>query len=142
MTIFLDTSSLFKLYHNEPGTEETEQIFSENTVRAVFISSISKVEFSSAVWKKVRTGDINKEQAKLLITAFETDADKYTCIEVTDSILENASKLIAKYGKKGLRTLDGIQLATAVFIKNKCDLHISSDDLLKALFKTEGLKTV
>ena len=54
MKLYLDTSSLFKLYHNESGTEEMDSIFSDNEVTGVFISEITSVEFISAVFKKVR----------------------------------------------------------------------------------------
>jgi predicted nucleic acid-binding protein len=55
MKIFLDTSSLFKLYHREADTFLLEQLFSAVTITNVFLSEISKIEFTSTVWKKVRT---------------------------------------------------------------------------------------
>jgi uncharacterized protein len=53
MKIFLDTSSLFKLYHREADTAIPEHIFSTLKITHVFLSEISKIEFESAVWKKV-----------------------------------------------------------------------------------------
>ena len=52
MKIFLDTSSLFKLYHQEEGTEELETIFTKVKITHNFLSEISKVEFTSTIWKK------------------------------------------------------------------------------------------
>jgi PIN domain nuclease of toxin-antitoxin system len=52
MKIFLDTSTLFKLYHKGTGTEEIERIFSSARISHVFLSEISKIEFSSTIWKK------------------------------------------------------------------------------------------
>ncbi len=49
MKIFLDTSSLFKLYHQETGTEELARVFSQFKITHVFLSEISKVEFSSTI---------------------------------------------------------------------------------------------
>jgi predicted nucleic acid-binding protein len=60
MKIFLDTSSLFKLYHREADTVIIEQIFSQLTVTNVYLSEITKVEFTSSVWKKVRTKEITE----------------------------------------------------------------------------------
>jgi PIN domain nuclease of toxin-antitoxin system len=54
MKIFLDTSSLFKLYHQETGTQELEKIFELAKITHIFLSEITKLEFSSTVWKKVR----------------------------------------------------------------------------------------
>ena len=58
MTIFLDTCSLVKLYHKEVGTEELEKMFSEMQITKIFLSEISKIEFTSTIWKKVRTKEI------------------------------------------------------------------------------------
>ena len=38
MKIFLDTSSLFKLYHEEEGTEELEKVFSQAKITEIFLS--------------------------------------------------------------------------------------------------------
>ena len=58
MKIFLDTSSLFKLYHREVGTDELENLFSQVKITHVFLSEIAKIEFTSTIWKKVRTKQI------------------------------------------------------------------------------------
>jgi len=61
MKIFLDTSSLFKLYHKEDGTAELEMLFSTVPITTVFLSEISKIEFASAIWKKVRSKEITEQ---------------------------------------------------------------------------------
>ena len=63
MNIFFDTSSLLILYHRESGTEELLQLFSGNII-IVYLSEISKIEFSSAIWKKVRTKELSIDKAK------------------------------------------------------------------------------
>ena len=42
MKLFLDTSSLVKLYHNEIGTSELEELFTGLTINAIYLSEISK----------------------------------------------------------------------------------------------------
>jgi len=49
MTIYLDTSSLFKLYYNEQGTEELDELFVNNNIEKIILSGISKVEFASTI---------------------------------------------------------------------------------------------
>lgn len=139
MKIFLDTSSLFKLYHQEQGSESIEQIFTEHEVRVVFLSEITILEFSSAVWKKVRVKEINATQAQQLIEAFESDFPNYVFVQIDRSLVEGAQILLQKYGNAGLRTLDSIQLATAQLLKGQIGLASSSDKLLLELFKNEGL---
>ena len=114
MKIFLDRSSLFKLYHQEAGTAELEQVFARGNITHVFLSEITKVEFASTVWKKVRTKEITAAQADATITLFETDFAKYTFATTDSLLLEQARQLTVKYGLQGLRTLDSIQLATCL----------------------------
>ncbi len=80
MKIFLDTSSLFKLYHQEDGTLELENLFSEAKITHVFLSEITKIEFSSTIWKKVRTQEITIEQAIQTLKLFESDFIKYNFV--------------------------------------------------------------
>ena len=141
MRIFLDTSSLFKLYHREFGTEELELVFSANNITTVFLSEISKIEFASTIWKKVRTNEISELEAQTTLEMFESDFAKYTFV-VTDSIIiEQARILVSKFGTPGLRTLDSIQLSTSLSLKEMADVFFTSDKLLKSLMETEGLKT-
>jgi len=139
MKIFIDTSSLFKLYHKENGTDILEQFFRNNTVTTVFLTEIAKIEFASTVWKKVRTQEINEGESLTILKRFETDFDKYTFIQIDSIITEQARTLITKYGMQGLRTLDSIQLSTAVVLKNECGIFISSDRLLNTFFENESL---
>jgi predicted nucleic acid-binding protein len=141
MKIFLDTSSLFKLYHREADTVELEFIFSTVKITNIFLSEISKVEFTSTIWKKVRTKEITELEAKTTLDLFESDFGKYTFI-ATDSItIEQARTLTSKYGLQGLRTLDSIQLSACVSLSQQVDIFFTADKLLKFLFEAEGLLT-
>ena len=114
MKIFLDTSSLFKLYHREADTEELERYLSAVTITSIFLSEIAKVEFTSTVWKKVRTKEITELEAQTTLDLFESDFGKYQFVTTDSIIIEQARLLTSKYGMQGLRTLDSIQLSTAV----------------------------
>ena len=141
MKIFLDTSSLFKLYHQETGTQELEKIFELAKITHIFLSEITKLEFSSTVWKKVRTKEIKESEAIETINLFENDFTKFTFIATDSLILEQARNLISKYGKEGLRTLDSIQLSSCVALINEVDVFFAADKLLNTLIKMEGLQT-
>ena len=141
MNIFLDTSSLFKLYHREADTVLIEQIFTQVTVTNVYLSEITKVEFSSSVLKKVRTNEISELEAITTLQLFERDSEKYSFIATDNIIIERAKNFISKYGLKGLRTLDSIQLSSATLLKAEVDLFLTSDNLLKSLLIEEGLQT-
>ncbi len=141
MNIFLDTSSLFKLYHNEIDTAIIENIFINNRVTSVYLSELTKIEFASSIWKKVRTNEITELDAEKTLDLFEKDFGKYTFIATDSIIIENARNLIAKYGSKGLRTLDSIQLSTSLLLASEVGLFVTSDNLLKSLLNEEGLST-
>lgn len=135
MKVFLDTSSLFKLYHQEVDSGIIESVFTQHKVTDVFLSELSKIEFASTVWKKVRKQDISEEQANAVITAFEEDYSKYTFVQIDNIVIEQARSLIMKNGSQGLRTLDSIQLSTAVMLQGHADLFLSSDKLLQLISK-------
>lgn len=141
MKMFLDTSSLFKLYHEEEGTEELEKVFSQAKITEIFLSEIAKVEFSSTIWKKVRTKEITVEQAETTLDLFESDFEKYNFVTTDSLILERARNLTAKYGVEGLRTLDSIQLSTCIELAKQADVFYTADKLLKTLVEKEGLPT-
>lgn len=141
MKIFLDTSSLFKLYHREADTSDIEQIFSSFKITNVYLSEITKVEFTSTIWKKVRTKEITALDAKTTLDLFDKDNSKYTFIATDSLIIEQARILTTKYGEKGLRTLDSIQLSSAITLRMEVKFFVTSDNLLKLLFQEEGLPT-
>ena len=141
MNIFIDTSSLFKLYHRESDTDRIENVFMKVKVTNIYLSDITKIEFTSTVWKKVRTKEISEIQARATIQLFEMDSYKYIFIATDNFIIEQAQNLITKYGLSGLRTLDSIQLSSALALANKVGLFLTSDNLLKVLLCEEGLPT-
>lgn len=141
MKIFLDTSSLFKLYHREADTAALELIFSSLKITSIFLSEISKIEFTSTIWKKVRTKEITAFEAQTTLDLFESDLGKYTFITADNIIIEQALILTSKYGIQGLRTLDSIQLSTSVSLLRKANIFFTADKLLKSFFETEGLPT-
>jgi len=140
MNLFFDTSSLFKLYHKENGTEELMDFFSTNTINSIYLAEITKIEFSSAVWKKCRKREIDEKIATIFIEKFDHDSRKFRFIPESNELRKYAKALIGKHWKIGLRTLDSIQLASALIQKSEIDLFFTSDNLLSEIAVREGLK--
>ena len=69
------------------------------------------------------------------------DFEKYNFIATDSLVLEQARNLNTKYGIKGLRTLDSIQLSTCISLKKNVDRFYSADKLLMLLIEREGLPT-
>jgi len=94
----------------------------------------------STIWKKVRTNEIGKVSAKVVMDAFEDDFNKYSWVEVDFDAIQLSKDLLMRYGQKGLRTLDSIQLSSAVALKNNKNCQFVTFDLrLKGFFRDEGL---
>jgi predicted nucleic acid-binding protein len=140
MKIFLDTSSLIKLYHEERGTAETDRIFEDFVITGVFLSEIAKIEFSSAIWKKVRTAELYIPEAVEIIDSFISDYPKYSFVKIDSELIIHSRELISKYGTKGLRTLDSIQLASIIKAKENISFVISADNLLQSFVNEEDIE--
>jgi hypothetical protein len=70
------------------------------------------------------------------------DVDNFHWIMLQSDIVESASHLLMKYGSCGLRTLDSLQLAAALTLKDKECVFLTSDKLLWTLFKDELLNVL
>jgi len=111
-------------------------------VEAIYLSEIAKIEFLSTIWKKIRQADFTEEVGNSVISCFEADFNKYHWIKLNSTLTKSASKLIKKYGNDGLRTLDSLQLASAVKLKDENCSFFTSDTLLQTLFTKENLNTI
>jgi len=140
MNAFLDTSSLLKLYHNEPGTDTLIAALSQS-VENIYLSELALLEFRSAIWKKTRTGEIDTDTANAVIACFQQDHVKFQWIFLDNEVIQQAQALLMKYGSAGLRTLDAIQLASALTLKGQPKVRFfTADQLLESFFEQEGLE--
>ena len=141
MKAFLDTSSLIKLYHKEEGSDSVMNALS-NDIREIFLSELAILEFRSALWKKIREKEIKEKTAIEVIKCFQNDGDNFQWIMLQSDIVESASYLLMKYGNRGLRTLDSLQLAAALTLREVECVFLTSDKLLLTFFKEEQLKVI
>lgn len=139
MNIFLDTNAIVKLYHQEKGSENLLRFIEDNNDHLVLtITDISKVEYHSVFYKKVREGHIEINKALEVFDLFVKDLNNFNIIEINSIIKDYAIDLLNKHGKKNsLRTLDSIQLAGAIFFNQflKVDSFICSDKKLLNIAK-------
>lgn len=117
---FLDTSALAKLYHKEIGSEHMDRILEERGSRSI-ISHLSIVEMDSVLAIKMRTGEIDEPAMEIARRRFRADLAQQRLL-VAPPVLErhfhSARKLLVQYGvSEGLRTLDALQLAIALDLR-------------------------
>ncbi len=141
MKAFLDSSSLIKLYHQEEGSDFVMKALSSD-IREIFLSELAILEFRSALWKKIREKEIEENTAIEVIRCFQNDFDNFQWILLQSDIVESASHLLMKHGNRGLRTLDSLQLAAALTLRDEECIFLTSDKLLHTLFKEERLKVL
>lgn len=134
MNLFLDTNAVIKLYHKETGTDNLLnfiQKYSDNLI--ISISDLTKIEFHSTFLKKVRTSEIDLLTVNEINETFDSDIKLFNIVEV-DRIVKNfAINLLDSIGGfKNLRTLDAIQLSSAIILNQfiPIDYFICSDKKL------------
>lgn len=107
MTLYLDTSSLVKLYVTEPGTDAVRRLIDEATIVAT--SCVAYPETRAALARRRRERALRPVAFALAKRTFEADWSKYLTIEVTASICREAGELAERYR---LRGYDSIHLAS------------------------------
>jgi len=136
--VFVDTSSLFKLYYPEDDSERVEQYLLG--CERVLVSALTRVEIYSVAARKVRMRELDDEGFRVLTSAFDQDwlGGSFRIIELTATVLLEAVTLVERGGlRREARTLDALQLASA--LSSGCDTFLCHDLRLKALAANSGL---
>jgi predicted nucleic acid-binding protein len=107
MTLYLDTSSLFKLYVEEPGSDDVRQDLAEADTAAT--SAVSYAEARSAFARLRRDGELTPAMFLAVKRDFDRDWSEFAIVEPTVALCRAAGDLAERYQ---LRGCDGIQLAT------------------------------
>jgi uncharacterized protein with PIN domain len=72
VNLFFDTSALVKYFHPEVGTSEVIELI-ENPVHQISVSDLARIEFISALYRKLRRGDINNVQLQETLSDFDVE---------------------------------------------------------------------
>ncbi len=143
---FFDTSALGKNYHVEVGTEEVERLLAQPETRN-FISRLSIVEMQSVFARKVRMNVISDADFQLVRRRFLTDVTQrqLRVVRMTGLHYQEAERLIREHSReRSLRTLDALQLAVALDVRQRAGLNqfICADRNLCAVARLAGLQVV
>jgi len=126
VTLYLDTSSLVKVYVDEPGGDEVRRLVAGADI--VSTSVLAYAETRAALAWRRREGALSPSSFASVKRRFEQDWPSYLALEVTDALSRAAGQLAEKYH---LRGFDSIHLASFVEILNRSnedDVHFSSFD--------------
>ena len=106
MTLYLDTSSLVKLYVQETGSDAVRTLVDAATVVAT--SSIAYTEARAALARRRRERVLRPAAFVSAKKTFEIDWPKYVAIEVTTALCRQTGEFAERYR---LRAFDSVHLA-------------------------------
>jgi predicted nucleic acid-binding protein len=140
--VFIDTSFLVKLFMTEEDSAGARATVAEFGGRGqIIVSSVTSLEFQSAVGRKVRSGKIFEDAGQQILATFKANKSLFEVVPFV-SVTLLASTLMDMYWKQGLRTLDSIQLASMVAMRTQTVGVACSDLLLRKLIQAQGLKLI
>ncbi len=120
MRAFIDTSSLFKRYVEENGSQALERLLHD--VAEIAVSPVTWLEMSATMARHVRAKSLTPPQAAELTAEARKDFRSFHCVVWNEVLESTATRLVSRYP---LSTLDAIQLASGVL--SKADLFVTSD---------------
>lgn len=126
MTLYLDTSSLVKLYVVEPGSDAVRELVEAATVVAT--SSIAYTETRAALARRRREGALRAAAFGSAKTTFEAEWPNYLTIAVTSALCHQAGEFAERYR---LRAYDSVHLAAFAEVAREAgvrDTRFSSFD--------------
>jgi predicted nucleic acid-binding protein len=126
VTLYLDTSSLVKLYVTEAGSEVVRQLVQDANVVAT--SVVAYAEARAALARLRREGVLTASKLTAAKREFDEQWPAYLALEATDTLCRAAGELAEKYS---LRGFDSIHLASFAEISRRAgtaDTRFSSFD--------------
>ena len=126
MTLYLDTSSIVKLYVDETGTDRVQHLVEAADV--VVTSVVAYAEMRAALARLRRERLLSPASFAAAKRRFEEDWPAYLALEVTDALSRAAGQLAETFH---LRGFDSLHLASFVEILSRAgnaDVHFSSFD--------------
>jgi uncharacterized protein len=142
---FVDSSALAKRYTNEIGTGWVRSWISASAGNKITISELALVEIFSVFARRAYEGDMTASTAERFRNVFLRHVgEEYLVIRTRGAQLAVAQKLVTTYVALGLRSLDAIQLASALeaqIVLGSPLTFVSADKKLRAAATAEGFKT-
>ena len=126
VTLYLDTSSLVKLYVTEPGSDVVRKLVQTATIVATSTSAYT--ETRAALARRRRERALRPAAVASAKKKFEAEWSKYFTVEVTSALCRQAGEFSERYR---LRAYDSVHLAAFAEVAREAgarDTRFSSFD--------------
>ena len=117
VTLYLDTSSLVKLYVEEKGSPDVRDMVAEAAV--VTTSVVAYPEMRAALARLRRSGDLSPTKLAAAKRDFEAQWPGFLSLEVTAAVGREAGEFAEQYA---LRGFDALHLASFAEIARRADV--------------------
>ena len=137
MIYFFDTSALIKRYVQEEGSNIVDNLM--ESADEIFISAITRIESISAARRLLEERSLSKSDFNVFKDNLASDFPFFTVVDFSEYIEKKAIELIEKYQ---IKTLDAIQLAGCLAVKEDIDNLVTSDVKLARTASDVGIDTI
>ena len=131
-----------KLLIDEVGTQGTRSLV-QNSSGRLFASELQRLELRSAIVRRHATGSLSDDGLRRALAAVDQVLDLFILIPVTSDLLTRGIGLLSAIR---LRTLDTVQLASALFLADPSATlqltFVAADKLLLQAAAASGLATI
>jgi uncharacterized protein len=137
MILYLDTSSLVKLYVEENESSEVDALVKSSEVTAT--SLVAYAEARAAFARRFREKAFTSNEYDRIKEFFDKDWGRYLILNVTENMIRLAGSLAEKHA---LRGFDSIHLASALILRREISSPIvfsCFDDNLQKASEQEDL---
>ena len=138
MILYLDTSSLVKLYVEEGDSARVAELVQSAEVTATSI--VAYAEARAAFGRRRREKALAAADHKRIINGLDEDWNNYLIVQLQDKTVRAAGDLADKHG---LRGFDAIHLASAITLRDALNSSVvfsCSDQRLNDASRIEGFQ--
>jgi predicted nucleic acid-binding protein len=128
MIVYLDTSSLVKLYVEEDGSDEVRQLLSD--AEAVATSGVAYPEARAAFARLRRERHLSPAAHRRIKAALDADWPRYVVVHVSDAVCLRAGGLAERLA---LRGFDAVHLASYLALVESADVDLTFSSFDRSL---------
>lgn len=137
MTVYLDTSHLVKLYVDEPGASQVQDLVRQADVVATSVLAYAEARATFARRRRERLSTLAEHRA--MVRQFDADWPRIVAIACGDDLAREAGRLAERHGVRGGDAVHLASFAALVARAGDGDIRFScADDRLNRAARSLG----